>query len=103
MSNPPYVEEAWRLDAAPELGHEPDLALYAGEDGLDVIRALLLECAGRDELALILLEHGHQQGAAIRGLLADAGFSGATTVPDLAGRDRVTWAPRGNAPFAGVS
>ena len=27
VSNPPYVEEAWRLDAAPELGHEPDLAL----------------------------------------------------------------------------
>ncbi len=94
ISNPPYVEEAWREQAAPELAHEPDLALYAGADGLDVIRPLIDACAAQDEVELILLEHGHAQGAAIRALLAAAGFIGATTEPDLAGHDRLTWARR---------
>lgn len=94
VSNPPYVEDDWRHEAAPELAHEPDLALYAGPDGLDVIRELLARCASHDEIELILLEHGHQQAAAIRDLLADAGFPGATTERDLAGYDRITWARR---------
>lgn len=94
ISNPPYVEEAWREQAAPELAHEPGLALYAGADGLDVIRPLIDACAAQDEVELILLEHGHAQGAAIRALLAAAGFIGATTEPDLAGYDRLTWARR---------
>lgn len=94
VSNPPYVEDAWRAEAAPELAHEPDLALYAGADGLDVIRPLITASAALDEVTLILLEHGHAQGAAIRSLLQDAGFTGATTEPDLAGHDRITWARR---------
>lgn len=97
VSNPPYVEDAWRAEASPELGHEPDLALYAGADGLDVIRALIDACAARADLQLVLLEHGHQQGAVIRELLASAGFPGAATERDLAGHDRITWARRSSA------
>jgi release factor glutamine methyltransferase len=98
VSNPPYVEEAWRADAAPELAHEPELALYAGTDGLDVIRPLIEASAALAGVELILLEHGHQQGAAIRDLLAAAGFGGATTEQDLAGHDRITWARRSPSP-----
>lgn len=98
VSNPPYVEDAWRSDAAPELAHEPELALYAGADGLDVIRPLIAACAELGEVQLVLLEHGHQQGAAIRELLTAAGFGEATTEQDLAGHDRITWARRSPSP-----
>jgi release factor glutamine methyltransferase len=100
VSNPPYVEDAWRQDAAPELDHEPDLALYAGVDGLDVIRPLVDACAARSGVRLVLLEHGHQQGAAIRALFRGVGFPDAVTEPDLAGYDRVTWARRAEVPGA---
>lgn len=98
VSNPPYVEDGWREQAEPELAHEPAVALYAGADGLDVIRPLIDACAARAEVELVLLEHGHQQGAAIRALLAAAGFGEPVTEPDLAGHDRITWARRSGAP-----
>lgn len=94
VSNPPYVEDAWRERASHELAHEPELALYAGADGLDVIRELIVACGARLEVELVLLEHGHEQGATIRELLAGSGFSEATTERDLAGHDRITWARR---------
>ncbi len=40
VSNPPYLAESER-EVAPELAHEPAQALYAGPDGLDVLRALV--------------------------------------------------------------
>lgn len=98
VSNPPYVEDEWRDRAQPELAHEPELALYAGADGLDVIRPLIAASAEHPEVELVLLEHGHQQGAAIRTLFAAAGFADATTEQDLAGHDRITWARRGLTP-----
>ena len=94
VSNPPYVEETTRHTLAPELAHEPDHALFAGDDGLDVIRPLVV--ASRDAGAgLVLIEHGHLQGAAVRVLLETAGYR-PTTQPDLAGHDRITWALRGD-------
>ncbi|MEN0015976.1 MAG: peptide chain release factor N(5)-glutamine methyltransferase [Solirubrobacteraceae bacterium] len=92
VSNPPYVEETSRAELAPELAHEPDHALFAGDDGLDVIRPLIVQ--GREtQVGLILIEHGYAQGAATRDLLRQAGYH-ATTEPDLAGHDRITWALR---------
>lgn len=41
VSNPPYVSDAQMHDLPPEYRHEPDLALRAGADGLDVVRRLL--------------------------------------------------------------
>ncbi len=92
VSNPPYVEETTRDTLAPELDHEPQHALYAGPDGLDVIRPLVIQARER-QVGLILLEHGYQQGEAVRSLLQDAGFRPATE-RDLAQHDRVTWALR---------
>jgi release factor glutamine methyltransferase len=92
VSNPPYVEETTRGDLAPELAHEPDHALFAGDDGLDVIRPLVIQA--RDTRAgLLLIEHGSLQGEAVRGLVEAAGFR-ASTERDLAGRDRITWGLR---------
>ncbi|MDO9354902.1 MAG: peptide chain release factor N(5)-glutamine methyltransferase [Solirubrobacteraceae bacterium] len=92
VSNPPYVEETTRHTLAPELAHEPDHALFAGEDGLDVIRPLIIRC--RDEgVGLVLIEHGFQQASAVRDLFTAAGYRPATQ-RDLAGHDRITWALR---------
>lgn len=94
VSNPPYVEETTRHDLAPELGHEPELALFAGPDGLDVIRPLIRQC--RDgQVGLVLIEHGNRQAAAVQALFADAGYRAATQ-QDLARHDRITWALRGD-------
>ena len=40
VSNPPYLAESERSQLAPELAHEPDVALFAGSDGLAVLREL---------------------------------------------------------------
>lgn len=41
VANPPYVSDAEMSALPPEYGHEPDLALRAGGDGLDVVRRIL--------------------------------------------------------------
>jgi release factor glutamine methyltransferase len=86
-SNPPYVEDGARL--APEIaGYEPALALRAGPSGLDVIRRLL-PAVGATSAALVALEIGAGQAAAVAGLMREAGFPEVATVPDLAGIERV--------------
>ena len=90
VSNPPYVGlcEKHRMDAD-VLAHEPASALFAGEDGLDVIRRLLPQAAqalrpgGR-----LLLEIGDEQGPAVRALLETEGWNDIAIRKDLAGRDR---------------
>lgn len=90
VSNPPYVEADWP-ELAANLRHEPRHALVAGRDGLDVIRRLVADarrCLHRD--GWLVLEHGARQGAAVRALLAEAGFVDLVTQRDLAGLERVS-------------
>lgn len=93
ISNPPYVP-AEMVPRDPEVrDHDPDLALYGGDDGLDVIRTIsrvaqpLLVDGG-----LLVLEHAECQGEAIRTLLTRDGWRGAATHQDLTRRDRATTA-----------
>lgn len=89
VSNPPYIAEGdAHLDA---LGHEPRMALASGTDGLDALRQIVAQAPQhlRDGGSL-LLEHGWDQAAAVRSLLAAAGFHGVATRQDLGGRDRCT-------------
>lgn len=85
--NPPYVAEA--DSHLPALAHEPLSALAAGPDGLDDIRAIVAQA--RDHLkpgGWLLLEHGWDQAAAVRGLLQAAGFAAVASRRDLAGIER---------------
>jgi release factor glutamine methyltransferase len=90
ISNPPYVAESERSSLAPEiLRHEPPGALFAGADGLDVIRALLTQAAKRERVRLLALEIGAGQAPAVSGLMRDAGFADVRAECDLAGIERV--------------
>jgi len=84
VSNPPYVASGDPLprDVA---DFEPAGALYAGAEGLDVIRRLVPAAAGAVFLAL---EVGIRQAVAVAELARDAGFA-TETVRDLAGIERV--------------
>ncbi|MDQ0725815.1 peptide chain release factor N(5)-glutamine methyltransferase [Microbacterium sp. W4I20] len=95
ISNPPYVPDA-AVPRDPEVRlFDPALALYGGEDGLDVVRVLstralsLLRPGG-----LLVIEHGELQGASIRELLSADGWRATATHRDLTLRDRTTTALR---------
>jgi release factor glutamine methyltransferase len=88
VSNPPYVAAGDPHLAA--LAHEPASALVSGHDGLDALRAIVARApAFLAPGGSLLVEHGADQGEAVRGLLARAGFSGIETATDGAGRPRV--------------
>ena len=90
-SNPPYIAAGDPHLSRGDLRHEPPAALASGVDGLDAIRDI---AAGAAAHLLpggwLLLEHGHDQGPAVRGLLVAAGLGDVGTTRDLEGRERVT-------------
>lgn len=90
LSNPPYVPEGERERLAPEIvRHEPPSALFAGPDGLAVIRRLLAQAGERSGVRLLAVEIGLGQAAAVVELMRDAGFADVRTQRDLAGIERV--------------
>ena len=90
-SNPPYIASEDAHLGVGDLRHEPAAALASGADGLDAIR-VIVAAAPAHLLAdgWLLLEHGLQQGQAVRELLRAAGFADVATETDLEGRDRVS-------------
>ncbi len=90
VSNPPYVaDDDPHLDQG-DLRFEPRTALTDGADGLALIRSLVAQAF--DRLApggWLWLEHGHDQAAAVRHLLNDAGYLAVESRPDLAGIERI--------------
>jgi release factor glutamine methyltransferase len=90
-SNPPYVATTEAHLPDPEVvDHDPQIALFAGEDGLDVIR--LVEQAGRRLLkpdGLIVVEHSDRQGRSAPEVFERAGgWTEVADHQDYAGRDR---------------
>ncbi len=89
LSNPPYISEHEMTELDPEVTWEPNLALLAGQDGLDFYRRIANEAA--DYLkpgGRLLLEIGHSQFDAVSALL-DERFHKARLHKDLAGKPRV--------------
>ena len=91
VSNPPYIEADDPHLTQGDLRHEPAVALGSGADGLEAIREIV---AGAPAHLVpggwLLLEHGWNQGAAVRALLEQAGFTDVSTEQDIEQRDRVS-------------
>jgi release factor glutamine methyltransferase len=95
VANPPYIPDSAQLD--PEVAdHDPHLALFAGPDGLSVIRPMiptitrLLRTDG-----VTAIEHDDTNGSQVAALLAATGaFDAIVEHPDLAGKKRFVAARR---------
>ena len=95
VSNPPYVPlEAWESVAPEARDHDPHLALFSGDDGLDAIRVLAVRAQVLLRRGGVLgVEHADVQGDAVPGVLAGAGgWTEVVDHRDLAGRARFTTA-----------
>jgi release factor glutamine methyltransferase len=95
ISNPPYIPRA-AIPRDPEVRlFDPEIALYGGDDGLDVVHQVsatalrLLHSGGT-----LVMEHGELQAADIAALLRADGWLAVGSHPDLLGRDRATTALR---------
>ena len=89
LSNPPYVREDERASLAPEiLRHEPASALFAGADGLDIVRRLIEQAGERERVRLLAVEVGQGQAGAVGGLMRETGFAAVRSERDLAGFER---------------
>jgi len=91
VANPPYIAAADFHLGQGDLRFEPRSALSPGDDALAAIR----EIVGQAPVALarggwLILEHGHDQGPAVRKLMSARGFIDVFTDRDLAGHDRIT-------------
>ena len=89
ISNPPYIPSAM-VPIDPEVHlHEPSLALYGGEDGLDVIRVLSV-VAKRLLLdgGVLVIEHADTQSQMVCELLLAEGWRDVRAYQDLSGKDR---------------
>ncbi len=95
-SNPPYIASGDEHLAQGDLRFEPVDALTDHADGLSDLRTIIAGAA-RHLVAggWLLLEHGYDQAAAVRTLLAEAGYLEAQSCRDLAGIERVSGGRRG--------
>jgi len=91
VANPPYIDPADEHLQRGDLRFEPRAALVADGAGLADL-AQLGAGAGPQLLpgGWLLLEHGFDQGPAVRGLLRDAGFGAIETRRDMAGLERIS-------------
>jgi len=96
VSNPPYVPNTDRALIAVEVReYEPALALFGGEDGLDIYRRLIPAAhAALVSGGFIALEIGFTQAESIERLLESNGFRNIEFTPDLQGIPRVASAMR---------
>lgn len=91
VSNPPYIDKTDPHLEQGDVRFEPKSALVADENGLADIR--IISEQGRQFLqqgGWLLMEHGFEQGEAVRDILLELGYSQVSTAQDYAGLDRVT-------------
>ena len=93
VSNPPYIASGDRHLSEGDLRYEPVGALTDHADGLSALRQIVAGAARHlAPQGWLLMEHGYDQSAAVRALLADAGYDQVQSWADLAGIERVSGA-----------
>ena len=97
IANPPYIPLDAFESVVPEArDHDPPLALFSGDDGLDAIKIVAAEAARLLRPAgLLCIEHADVQGESAQQVLVQHGaFAGVRDHLDLAGRPRFVTAVR---------
>lgn len=91
LSNPPYIRSNDPHLTQGDVRFDPRSALVSGADGLDALRCIV--SASPQHLrsgGWLIVEHGYDQGVAVAGLFAAAGFTEIATMNDLGGQPRVS-------------
>lgn len=87
ISNPPYISVGTELEL--EVQHEPPLALFAGENGLQIYRKIIEQAPGfLKEGGYLMFELGIDEAEAVKQMMGKE-FINITVIKDLAGIDRV--------------
>lgn len=95
VSNPPYIANDDPHTQADVVAHEPHEALFAGDDGLAALRVVVGEsCEWLRPGGVLVVEIGHQQGAAVRAMSEAVGLRDIAVLRDHAGRERIVTARR---------
>ena len=93
LSNPPYIAASDPHLVEGDVRFEPSSALVSGDDGLDDLRLIVSQAPAHLEAGgWLLLEHGYDQGPAVRELLNRHGFEQIQTRRDLGDHERITFA-----------
>ena len=87
VANLPYIPAGQIDELMREVRHEPRLALDGGPDGLDLVRRLIAQSAGRTRY--LALELGDGQAGAAKTLCLAAGYALIRVLPDLTERERI--------------
>lgn len=91
VSNPPYIDPDDEHLARGDVRFEPRSALVAEQRGLADLTTIIQQSTQRLVAGgWLLLEHGYDQGEAVRALMDEAGFAQVRTEPDLGGNHRAT-------------
>ena len=91
ISNPPYIGLAEQDELSAEvIKYDPEIALFAGRDGLDAYKRIIPNLAKfLNPDGLVVLETGASQGIQVKNMMNAAGFIDAKIVEDLSGKDRL--------------
>lgn len=96
VANLPYVPEEDKADLSKEVSHDPEMALFGGPDGMDVIRKFIPEATKHLRPGgWMALEIGVNQASETEALMRDASLTDVLTLNDLSGIPRF---PTGRRP-----
>lgn len=91
LSNPPYIDATLARTDESVLTHEPHLALFGGEGGMEHVARIIQESpAHLTSDGILYIEHEPEQVAAMHTLAQKAGFSAIASLPDQYGVLRTT-------------
>lgn len=92
VSNPPYISDEEMKHLAPEVLREPEIALRAGQEGLDIYKRLIPQAVQKlNPGGALMVEIGCSQSSAVEELFRKAGFRYVQTFKDYGHRPRVVF------------
>jgi len=93
VSNPPYISDEEMKNLAPEIKNEPELALKAGKDGLDLYKKLIPQAHSvLKDGGLLALEIGYNQADKVKEIIEnEESYDQIRILKDYSGKDRMVF------------